>query len=465
MKKFSTLLLLVLLSLLAVSIAGAQEEEEEDASDELAQIRIAHFVPDGPNVDVYIDGEISAVQDAPYGAVTGWYQVAPGSYSVSIVPEGDDVDNAVIEGVVDVDADSWYTVAAIGLVVQETLDVTVIEEDYSDLSFGETRISAFHAIPDLLPVDVLANGDVLFGLLAYPGSLETAEGEPVDGFASVTLAETTADVQIVDNEDNSVVLVDIGEFTFSQQRNYFIAATGVAADPTFRLVSTNVETVEEEFLGDITAPPSANEDSGFVRVAHLSSGTPAVDVYLDGALTDIQSLEFSSVTEFIELPVGTYDIAVSAEGAGIENAVLEFPLDVIGGQYQTAVAYGILANDTLEATVVEEDFSPTDTGLFRVSVFHAFQDLGPVDLIRDDGLDAIRFLAYPGANEGSDGFDTVDLLAGNYGFTVVLSEDTDTVIAEIPAIEYAADQNVFIGVIESDSGFTLVQADIPGMDE
>ena len=458
MRKLATF---VMVALLALSAVAAQEEEQAEAEENLGQVRIAHFAPDAPAVDIYIDGELSAAQGANFGDVTPWFQIPAGSYAFAVVPAGETADNAVIEGVVEVDADSWYTAAAIGLAVDETLELRVIEEDYSPLSFGETRISVFHAIPRVDPVDILADGDTLFALLAYPDSLPDAERDQNDGFDSLTVPEGEFKVQIVSNLDNSTVLVEIGSFTFTQQRHYFVAAVGTIEAPSFVLVSTNTETVADEFAGDIREVATSDATNGFVRVAHLSTGTPPVDVYINGELTDIQSLEFSSLTAFVELPVGTYNVAVTAEDQPLEEAALEFDLTVGGDQYLTAVAYGIIANDTLSATVVEEDTSPLDTGLVRVSMFHAFQGAPPVDLIRDDGLDAIRFLAYPGTLEDNDGFTSVDLLAGNYGFDVVLSDDTTNVVAEIAAIDFVAGRNYFIGVIDGDEGFTLEYFELP----
>lgn len=456
MKKFLSLLL-VMFSLLAVNaVSFAQDEPAGDA-----RIRIAHFAIDAPAVDVYFNDEISAVQSVSVGDVSAWFSIPGGTYEVSVVPAGSTPDEAAIGPVeITVEDGAWYTAAAIGLVAEESLDLVLLEEDFSPVNVAETRINVFHAVDGLLPVDVLADGELLFGLVAYPGSLTNEDGSPNDGFDTVTLPELTTTVTVVDNVNPDEVLIDIGEFTFSGERNYFVAATGSFLEPTFRLVSTRMDILDEIVAGDILTPPNANASEGFVRVAHLSSGTPEVDIYIDGDLV-ISELAFASVTDFTSLPIGQYEVAVTPSGESISDAVLEFDISVGGADYITVVARGILANDTLEAQIVEEDFTDLDTGLVRISLFNAFPTLGPVDLVRDDGLQGVRFLAYPGEAGNNDGFDTVDLLAGVYDFSIVSSNNPDNVIAEINGLNWRAGRNYFIAVINGDSNFTLTFTEVP----
>lgn len=451
----NALYLSLLLLLMAVSAPALAQEDS-------ARVRIAHFAADAPAVDIVIDGERSAVQNTLYGDVSGWYQIPAGSYEISVVPAGGDVEDAVIGPVsVEVEAGEWYTVAAIGLLADESLDVVAIEEDYSELDFGETRVSVLHAVSGLGPVNVVADNDVLFGLLAYPGTIEVDDDTLNDGFDTLTLAEGTFDLQVVANNAPDTTLVDIGEFTFTQQRHYLIAVVGSAETPTYRLISTNLETAEDDLNDDIRTPPNADADAGFVRAAHLASGAPDVDIYIDGELSDIEELAFAEITDYVQLDVGTYEVDVVPAGGDVEDAVLTFDLDVQGARYQTAVVRGILANETLEAQVIEDDFSPIEPGLVRISMFHAFPGLGAVDLVRDDGLDAIRLLDYPGVRGDNDGYATVDLLAGLYDFTVVRAADRTDVIAEIEGLTWQAGRNYFIAVINGETNFTLTYVEIP----
>ncbi len=454
MKKLLTLIMVAMFALVYANVVTAQTDEE------LVQIRIGHFAPGAPNVDVYVGGAPTDLQNVPFGTVSDWYQLPAGVYTFAIVPAGASLSEAVIEETVELEAGNWYSAFAIGLAALDSLALDLIEEDYSPLGFGETRLSFYHAIPEFLPVSVVADGETL-AFLAYPDTVVSAEGVSEPNFTTLTLTEGTREIQVLDGVDGETVLLDLGEFNYAQQRHYFIAVINIATSPVPVLVSTNLGTIEDEFVGDLRdLGPAASATSGFVRVAHLSSGTPAVDVYLNGELTDIQELAFTELTEFVELPVGTYDVAVAPAGAGLSNAVIEAELVVGGLQYLTAVAHGYIEQDTLELTVIAEDFSEPERGLFRFSVFHAIPSTTPIAVIRDDGLQVISFLAYPGV-DGTQPFDFAELVVGAYGFTVVDATNPSVVIAEIPSIQYGAGRNYFIGIIPTTVGYTFDYVEIP----
>ena len=66
------------------------------------------------------------------------------------------------------------------------------------------------------------------------------------------------------------------------------------------------------------APAANAQRTNMVRVMHASPDGPAVDVYVDGraALTD---LAFFAYSDYLALPDGTYDIAVTPAGAPISG--------------------------------------------------------------------------------------------------------------------------------------------------
>ena len=447
MKKLLVLMLLAVLSM--VSTVAAQ-------GDDVAYVRVAHFAADAPAVDVYFNGSISAVQDAAYGDVTDWFTVPVGSYELAITAAGESVDDAVIGPVtVEFEAGSNYSIIAYGLVTTGSLDVTVAEEDYSDMIFGEFRLNVFHAIEGLDPVDVLADGEALFRLVALPNTVTDEENNLNDGFETLTLPEATLDIQIVDNRDNTQVLVDLGEISFSQDRNYLIATVGTPISPSAVFVSTRTDTFEDDLAGDILTPANADATSGFLRVGHFSTGAPAVDIYIDGSLTDVQSLEFPGLTEYVELPIGSYEIAVVPEGGELDDAIATGDLTIGGDEYTLAAVYGVSENNSLDVLLIEEDNTPLAPGYFRLTVFHSVFGSGPIDVLRNDGLDPVRFLAYPGYTGDNDGLTSVDMVGGNYVFSVVSSDDNTSVIAELPAIDYVAGRNYFLGVIQGENGYSF----------
>ncbi|MBZ0295187.1 MAG: DUF4397 domain-containing protein, partial [Anaerolineae bacterium] len=83
MRKFTILLVIAALAALAIIPVLAQDEATGEEMAPTAHIRVAHFSPDTPAVDVYLDGELSDVQQLEFPSVTGWIDVPAGTYSVA----------------------------------------------------------------------------------------------------------------------------------------------------------------------------------------------------------------------------------------------------------------------------------------------------------------------------------------------------------------------------------------------
>ncbi len=155
------------------------ETDDSAAEAESASVRVAHLSPDAPNVDVYVDGDLT-VEDLPFGDITGYLELPAGTYGVEITAAGD-AETVVFDEELEVPAGA-FTVAAIGeLEGDSPFEVTVLEDDVSKPGEGEARVSAFHASPDAPNVDVRVaeTGDALLEDVAYGegGSVAVPEGD------------------------------------------------------------------------------------------------------------------------------------------------------------------------------------------------------------------------------------------------------------------------------------------------
>src|SRR6187551_1485257 len=70
----------------------------------------------------------------------------------------------------------------------------------------------------------------------------------------------------------------------------------------------------------LAATPAQAAGDGYVRLAHLSPDTPAVDVYLksdSGAVKDqkFDGVAYGALSDYLRLPVGTYSVAMRKTGA------------------------------------------------------------------------------------------------------------------------------------------------------
>ena len=114
---------------------------------------------------------------------------------------------------------------------------------------------------------------------------------------------------------------------------------------------------------------SRTAPTGWLRVAHLSPGTPAVDIYLtslDGK-TDakIRKAAYGSFTSYQSLPPGVYAVAMRLAGAPASSApVVSWSVDVKAGAAYTVAAVG--QPKALMDRLITDDLTTPPSGDARV---------------------------------------------------------------------------------------------------
>ncbi|MFQ3566042.1 MAG: DUF4397 domain-containing protein [Aggregatilineales bacterium] len=193
-------------------------------------VRVAHFSPDGGTVDVYVNDEL-LLEGVTFGVVSDWVEVSEGAYRFAVVPTGQEPGGSVIRRV---NAGTRTTVAATGIVaIDRRIQLNFLDEDYSELADGRTRVSVFHAIKGAPVVDVLANGNLLIGALGYPGTL----GDN-DGFDTREVGAGVYDIAIVPAGATEPVILELAGTRLLAGVNYFIAAIGTPNNPQVVVVPT-----------------------------------------------------------------------------------------------------------------------------------------------------------------------------------------------------------------------------------
>ena len=168
-----------------------EPDEEPDPAAVSSAVRVAHFSPDAPNVDVSLDGE-QILSDVAFGDVSDYLQVEPGPVTVTIAAAGDP-ETVVFEDELVID-EAFYTVAAIGELEAETFRPLVLVDASSALA------RLVHAAPDAPAVDVtVADGqlalfeNVSFGemteYVAVPAGDYTLEVRPAGGLPDEMMSE------------------------------------------------------------------------------------------------------------------------------------------------------------------------------------------------------------------------------------------------------------------------------------
>ncbi|MEO1162652.1 MAG: DUF4397 domain-containing protein [Chloroflexota bacterium] len=161
-----------------------------------------------------------------------------------------------------------------------------------------------------------------------------------------------------------------------------------------------------------TFAQDAESNTVFVRVAHLASDAPAVDIYIDGEIA-IENVAFTEVTDFVDLVAGSYFLSVTETGASADEALLSTVYTMVGGDWLTIAAIGTVAEDDLALEFLVDDYTATVDDAV-VSVIHAVPDVDPV-IVVPDNTDALPELAYIG--EDGD-FLTQTLTSGDYAFDI-----------------------------------------------
>ena len=195
-----------------------------------------------------------------------------------------------------------------------------------------------------------------------------------------------------------------------------------------------------------------SHETAKVRVGHFSPDAPAVDVYAgeDAILTDVP---FGALSDYLEVPGGTYSIAVVAAGADPADGAVIGPvdLDFAAGTMTTVAATNVL--ESIEAQVLADEPNPQD-GIAQVRVVHFSADAPAVDIALDGGDVVVENLAYPNATEAY-----LDLPEGEYDLEIRPTGTTD-VAFDIDPLDLPGGNSFTVFAIGSlaDGSFTVLPA-------
>jgi hypothetical protein len=141
-----------------------------------AKVRVAHLSPDAPNVDVYVDGKpVTELQNVAYGTVSSYLPLRAGTHHVKLYAAGNS-SRPLLEAELDVRDGVAYTVAAVGLAGDDSLQAQVYEDDDSLPARNDAMLRVIHASPDVAAVDIgPENQDDLFTHLGFPNATKYVE--------------------------------------------------------------------------------------------------------------------------------------------------------------------------------------------------------------------------------------------------------------------------------------------------
>ncbi|SEQ71395.1 DUF4397 domain-containing protein [Natrinema salaciae] len=215
--------------------ASDDEKQNADADADFggAAVRVAHFSPDAPNVDVYVDDE-QVLADVAYGDVSPYLELEPGTYTVTITAAGDP-NTVAFEGDVTFGA-AFYTVAAIGELEADTFQPAVL------VDAGSALVRLVHAAPDAPTVDVYADDEPLFEGVSFTDSTD---------YVPVPAGQYTLSVRPAGDPETTVASFDVALERGTASTGYAIGYLEPPADA-----------MDREFTVEVTADgPTADSDT------------------------------------------------------------------------------------------------------------------------------------------------------------------------------------------------------------
>jgi hypothetical protein len=130
------------------------------------QLRVAYFSPDGPNVDVYLDGTRS-LSSIGYKTVATYQALPVGSHRVDFRSAGTDAaSQPLASATTTLSAGSYRTVAAAGKAA--ALTAVVFDDGFTEPAQGKAQIRAIHFAPEVPAVDIaIKGGPVIFSSVGF----------------------------------------------------------------------------------------------------------------------------------------------------------------------------------------------------------------------------------------------------------------------------------------------------------
>jgi hypothetical protein len=303
-----------------------------------------HGASDAPTVDVIARTVATLVNDAPYGAITGYVSVPPASYVLDVTPAA----GSPIVASFQADLSSLGGGSAV-VFASGFLDPSMNQNGpafglFAALANGtvvafpatsQARLQVIHnaADPTAASVDVYVNGALL-----------------VDNFAFRTAtpyifvpADVALNIGVAPGNSTSVndTLKNF-EVTLMNGNSYIAVANGVLNPANFSVNPDGQSTAFTLFLQDQMREAAVNAGDVDLRVVHGASDAPTVDV-LAGASVLVDDAQYTNITPYLSVPPAAYTLDITP---GNNNSVIvaSFSADLssLGGGAAVVLASGFL---------------------------------------------------------------------------------------------------------------------------
>lgn len=409
-----------------------------DSDTPQTELRVIHASPDAPKVNVLLDGD-AVLTEVDYKGGSGLNSLDRGTYDITvdaITPAGDATVITVNDAVLDADTD--YTVLAIGKVANSTLAPLVIGNPDTAVTSGQARAQVVHAAPDAPAVSVYVTapgadlaGATALGTFSFGEDLGPVEVPAGNYQIRVTLAGNPASV-----------VFDAGTVALPAGADLLLAAVAnTTTGPAPITLLVNDGATQAELLDVATTAD--------VRAGHLSPDAPAVDVIANDNFTTplFNAATYPSLTPYASVPPATYNIKV-VDDATQGLTVINTNQELDAGVSYSVLAVGLLAG--IEPLVLTDDRRSIATEA-RVRIVHGSPAAGNVDIYVAAPATDINTINPTFANvpfKANTGY--VPLAAGTYEVSVTAA-GTKTPVAIFATLPLA-NGDIFTVIARDNSG-------------
>lgn len=227
-----------------------------------ARVRVAHFSPDAPAVDVRVNGELT-LEAVPFGAISSYLTVPSGEYRFEVTPAGA-TEPVVIDATANLAVGTSYTVAATGLLGDDDLSPVVLV-DSTDVLPDSGRVRFAHLSPDAPAVDIVVadGGPTLFAGVAF---------RQVEDYVSVDPGVYDLEVRVAGTDQVALRVPGVG---VAAGVNATVFARGLLADES--LAAQIGVDIDETFIrGDTNQDDDVDISDPVATLNYLFHGSARV---------------------------------------------------------------------------------------------------------------------------------------------------------------------------------------------
>jgi Domain of unknown function (DUF4397) len=258
--------------LTATAVAPVQAAPTAQPTAAGSIVRVAHFSPDTPRMDVYAAGfdgaESLVLPKLGFGEVSQYMSLPAGTYAFSMRPAGSPATStAALRVSASLAEGGTYTFAAFGR--SEELETDLLTDEMTAPAAGQARVRIIQAAGDSGPVDVSSSASPVFASGARLGSVGSYATVPA-GALDITAS--------ADGVDDVSARLDLAEGTVTS-----VVVLDQASGTGLQVVRVTDGTGTPGGIATPTGMPAGGVDTGGGSTASVRTGADGVPVAVAAA--------------------------------------------------------------------------------------------------------------------------------------------------------------------------------------